>query len=272
MSTNDMTSTYWAGGLIGGGLSVYGVSGGQNVSELFVAGADGVQIPWQREPFTLSAASSWALEVLIVLRCSPVTAPAPTTIGEYADGRVAVVQESRVIAAAVQIWRGVPGLEYARAVDVRIEKRVEVDGSTVGVLRPSAGSGDVSAVERRGVVVLHGQLVVGGRVVVDRADLLDGIALLVKSLEDRDHLRHQVFVHDQLAAMGLAVETNVVDLDTPQPPRFEGATRPPARAEFGGGDRVNGRSGWGWLRRGWRRTGRRRPGGGRRGGRGDRRW
>ena len=58
MSTNDMTTTYGAGGLIGGGLSVYRVSGGQNVSELFVADANGVQIHWQREPFALSAASS----------------------------------------------------------------------------------------------------------------------------------------------------------------------------------------------------------------------
>src|SRR3954462_9924614 len=69
-----------------------------------------------------------ALEVLIVLRSPPVATPAPAVIGEDANGRVAVVQRSRV-----------------------------------SVQRPSAGSWDVPAVEGRGVVVLHGELVVGAR-------------------------------------------------------------------------------------------------------------
>ena len=50
---------------------------------------------------------------------------------------------------------------------------------------------------------------------VDRADLLDGKPQSVKLREDRDDLRHQVFVHDQLAAVGLAVETDVVDAYPP---------------------------------------------------------
>ena len=75
----------------------------------------------------------------------------------------------------------------------------------------------------------------------------------MKLLEDRDDLRHQVFVHDEFTAVGLAVETEVVDLDPPQPPRLEGATGPPARAEIGGGDRVNDRSGR-WLAARWRRA------------------
>ena len=78
----------------------------------------------------------------------------------------------------------------------------------------------------------------------------------MKLLEDRDDLRHQVCVHDEFTAVGLAVETDVVDLDPPQPPRLEGATRPPASAEIGGGDRVSDLSGR-WLRR-WRRARRRR--------------
>jgi hypothetical protein len=75
----------------------------------------------------------------------------------------------------------------------------------------------------------------------------------VKLLEDRDDLHDYVFAHDQLATVGLAVETDVVDFDSSQTSRFDGATRPPTRAEFGGGDRVNGRGG-----RCWRRAGRRR--------------
>ena len=64
---------------------------------------------------------SAALEVLIVDGRSPVTAPAPTTIGEDAHGGVAVVQESRVSAVAVEVWRGGSGLESARAVDEGVE-------------------------------------------------------------------------------------------------------------------------------------------------------
>ena len=62
-------------------------------------------------------------------------------------------------------------------------------------------------------------------------------------LEDRDHVGNDVLVHDQLAAVRLPVETDVVDLDPAQPLRSDGATRPPARAEFGGRDRADGRGG-----------------------------
>ena len=76
---------------------------------------------------------------------------------------------------------------------------------------------------------------------VDGADLVDGITQLVKLLEDRDDVRRQVFVHNQRAAVGLAVESEVVDVDPSQLFWFDGATRPPGRAEFGGGDRLHGR-------------------------------
>ncbi len=67
-----------------------------------------------------------------------------------------------------------------------------------------------------------------------------------------DNFRHQVFVHDQLTAVGLAVETDVVDADPPQLRGFDRATRPPARAEFPSSDRLNGPTG-----RCWRPAGRR---------------
>ena len=111
---------------------------------------------------------------------------------------------------------GVLGLDRTRPIDARVEQWVEVDGSTESVLRPAAGAGDVSAIERRGVVVFHGQLVVGARIVVHRADLLDRIAQLKELLEDRDDLRRQIFMHDQVAAVGLAVEADVVDVNPAQ--------------------------------------------------------
>jgi len=197
-----------------------------------------------------------SLKVLIVDGRSPVTAPVPTTIGEDAHGSIPRVQDSGVCAVAVEVGRGGLGLDRTGPIDLGIEQRVEVDGSTESVLRPVAGAWDVSAVEGRGVVVFHGQLVVGGRIVVHCADFLDRIPQFKKLFEDRDDLRRQVFVDDQVAAVGLSVEADVVDLDPAQPLRVEWAAWPPARAEVGGTDRLNRGSGWA---RGGRRFGGRRP-------------
>jgi len=181
--------------------------------------------------------------VLIVDGGSPITAPAPTTIGEDAHGGIPRVQDSGVGAAAVEIGPGGLGLDRTRPIDLGIEQRVEVDGPAECVLRPAAGAGDVAAVERRGVVVFHGQLVVGARIVVHRADLLDRIPQLDELVEDRDDLRCQIFVNDQVAAVGLSVEADVVDVDPAQLLRVDRAAGVPARAEVGGGDRPNRGSG-----------------------------
>src|SRR5258707_2552887 len=105
-----------------------------------------------------------SLKVLIVEGSSPVTTPAPTTIGEDAHGGISHVQDSWVCAVAVEVWRGILGLEGTRPIDGGVEQRVEIDRSTECVLRPAARAGNVSAIERRGVVVFHGQLIVGARI------------------------------------------------------------------------------------------------------------
>jgi hypothetical protein len=46
-------------------------------------------------------------------------------------------------------------------------------------------------------------------------------------------------VHDQLATVGLAVESDVVDANSPQLLWSHRATRAPASAEFGGSDGIN---------------------------------
>ena len=89
------------------------------------------------------------------------------------------MQKARVGAAAVQVCHRILRLECACGVNVRIEKWVDVNSPTVGVLRPSAVSRDVSAAERRRVVVFHLELIGSGRILVNRPDLLDGIPRLV---------------------------------------------------------------------------------------------
>src|SRR4051812_45653835 len=107
-----------------------------------------------------------------------------------------------------------------------------------------AGAGNVAAVERRGVVVLHGQLVVGAGIVVDRADLFDRISQLKELLEDLDDLRGQFLVHDGGAAVRQSVEADVVDVDPPQVLRAEWTAWPPAWAEIRSGDRLNAGRCW----------------------------
>ncbi len=87
--------------------------------------------------------------MLVVDGSRPVATPPPATICEDVHGWVAVVKESRVGAAAVQVGRRGLRLECAAGVDARVEKRIEVANPTVGVLRPLVGSWDASAVERR---------------------------------------------------------------------------------------------------------------------------
>src|SRR5262249_18864010 len=77
-------------------------------------------------------------------------------------------------------------------------------------------------------------------------------------------LRCQILVHDQVAAVCLSVEADVVDPDPSQLPRLNWAAGVPARAEVGGADRLNRRGGC-CGRRG--RRGGRRGGGAGRGGR-----
>ena len=74
---------------------------------------------------------------------------------------------------------------------------------------------------------------------------------LVELPEDRDHIGCDVPVHDQLAAVGLPVEAEVVHLDPAEKVGADRAAGPPAGTEFGDGDWVDGRG----RRRRRRRTG-----------------
>ncbi|BBY44199.1 hypothetical protein MCEL_24940 [Mycolicibacterium celeriflavum] len=67
---------------------------------------------------------------------------------------------------------------------------------------------------------------------------------MAELIEDVDDLWHQVFVHDQLAAVNLAVHPKVVDLDAPQLCRVERATWAPTFTEFGGGDGQDSSGRW----------------------------
>ena len=58
-------------------------------------------------------------------------------------------------------------------------------------------------------------------------------------LEDRDDVGDHVLVHDELAAVRLPVEADVVHLDPTQQLRTDGAPGPPRRTEIGDGDRVD---------------------------------
>lgn len=79
-----------------------------------------------------------------------------------------------------------------------------------------------------------------------------GIAKATQFLENRLDILYEVLVHDQLAAVGLAIEAEVIDVDPAQLLGRDRATRVPARAEVDCGDRVDVLRGR-WLR--WCRGG-----------------
>ena len=103
------------------------------------------------------------------------TAPAPTAVDEGTHGGIARVQHAGVGAGAVEVRSGGRRLDVAVAVDVRIDERVDVDGPAVGVHRRRVRPRQRTTVERRRVVVLHRQLVLGAGIVGDIAHLCDRI-------------------------------------------------------------------------------------------------
>ena len=90
------------------------------------------------------------------------------------------------------------------------------------MLRHAGGVGNEAEVEGRGVVVLHGQLVVGV-VLVHQADLLDGIARLVELPEDVQHVLGDVVVDDHFALARLAVQVHVQHVEVAQVLARQGA-------------------------------------------------
>ena len=71
--------------------------------------------------------------MLVILRSTPVAAPAPAAVGERAPGRVVVVQHAGVGAGAVDERPGVGGLVVAAPIDIGIQPGVDVDRLAVRV-------------------------------------------------------------------------------------------------------------------------------------------
>lgn len=105
------------------------------------------------------------LEMLVVDRVGPVAAPSPATVGKRQNCLVAVVQQTGIPPRPIEVWPTVLGLR-AMTSWYGVDKRVDVDCAAVGVIGPAVGVRDITAVVARGVVVLHGQLVVGIDIVV----------------------------------------------------------------------------------------------------------
>ena len=122
-----------------------------------------------------------------------------------------------------------------------LSKRVDVDRPAVGVQGRLTGSGSGRQLNADVLLSSIDSSSSAPRIVVDRAHLRDRIPQPVQLLEDRDDVGDHVLVHDQLAAVRLPVESEVVDLDPAQQLGSDGAARPPRRAELGGGDRMDGR-------------------------------
>ena len=71
--------------------------------------------------------------MLVVDRITPGPTPAPATTGERLHRRVAIVQQSEVVAATVQVAGRGRGLQIPGRVDLGVDEWVDIDGAAVGV-------------------------------------------------------------------------------------------------------------------------------------------
>ena len=122
------------------------------------------------------------LEVLIVLAVAPRSAPREAVLDEQTVEEIALLYLIGELTGAVGVglrvgWHHLSGPVLARP-DVGIVARIDVDGQSLGVLGKLGRAGNGPEIEAAGVVVAHGELVVG-TVVVDETDALDGIARVV---------------------------------------------------------------------------------------------
>ena len=102
--------------------------------------------------------------MLVVLTCSPVTAPFEASLGEKFEAEVVVVYLVGEVPVAVtkDLSRG--GLDEERAIIthliVRVVERVDVNGQSTGMLRQISAACDGTVAEARRVVVAHLCLVI----------------------------------------------------------------------------------------------------------------
>ena len=107
-----------------------------------------------------------------------------------------------------------------------IVERIQIDGQATGMCGEFLAAVDNPIAETRGVVGLHGTLIVG-IIVVDELDAPDGVSLPVEFLEDADEILCDGLVADEFSLLCVAVEVAVGQRQQTQVVPIDGASLGP---------------------------------------------
>ena len=139
--------------------------------------------------------------MLVILGVLPVASPRESVLLEEADAQVTplnlVGKRLRPIGIRLRVF-GRHQRASSPLADVRIVKRIDVDGHAPAMTREASGTGDKTEVEGGRVVVHHRSLIVG-IVLIHQNHALNGIARLVELAEDVEQVVSNVLVADELA-------------------------------------------------------------------------
>ena len=184
------------------------------VTQKKISLADGAGLIFLCSKLKLLLGGQGLLEVLVVLQRAPGATPGEAVLAEETVAEVMAGNLIGKTLVAVDIGAPGGGLDEQRAVPLPahagVVEGVDIDGEATGMVRQARAALDGTVAVARGVVGLHGTLVVVA-VVGDGTDALYGVALTVELGEDLPQVVADGAVADDDALMRLSVEAYVPD-------------------------------------------------------------
>lgn len=167
------------------------------------------------------------LEVLVVFAVFPAAAPFEAVLGKGDTGKILFIDLHGEVTAAVYIGGAGSWLDQEVTVyvfHVGVIERIDVDGNAHAVLGDFRGMGDEAEVEGGAVVVGHGSFIVGV-VVIDEADLLDGIFGGIELFEDGEDGFCDAAVDHHFAVLRFPLEIHMAEAEVGELFSGDGAVR-----------------------------------------------
>lgn len=149
--------------------------------------------------------------MLIILAAVPVPAPGEAVFGEQLVAQVIFINLVGKRFAPVGIGFTVGGRYLFPAVfigDIRIKERVDVDGKSLGMLGKLCGAFYCTVIEAGGVVVLHGQQVIG-IVFIYQADAFNPVFCLIELVENFNQIPGDRLIADDFPGARTTVKIRV---------------------------------------------------------------
>lgn len=149
--------------------------------------------------------------MLVILATVPVSAPDEAVLGEQLVAQVIFINLVGKRFAPVGIGFTAGGRYLLLTVfvgDIRIEKGVDINCKTQGVLGKLCGAFYRTIIEAGGVVVLHGQQIIG-IVFIYQADVLNPVLCLIELVKDFDQIPGDRLIADEFPGARATVKVRV---------------------------------------------------------------